>query len=606
MLQRYFLYNYRLKIVKLRLNFGVFVSDIAEQLVETTEPDQRLTLLLQLADSQIFSNPQQSIVYAKEAASIAEQHPSQSLALARAWRLQAGANVMLSEYEIAVQFAFAAEQICMTHNDLGLLRECINVRGLARLEQGKLAEALQLFESALDIAERDNNRAGQGSALHNIAIIYKEFADHERALEFNLRNLELQRELGNTRLVVLSLNSVGLALLEEAETNTDFAEQQKLLEQSHQYFTEALELHDPNDLQIKAALHNNIGSVYLTWQQPQRALDFFATQLEITRRLGNARGIAGSIADTARAKMQLGHIDEALLQFQEAQTMFEHLDLKDELFKLHRDYSTALEQAGQIALAFEHFKQFHALESVVKSQSAQQHVHAISARFDLEKAQMETEIQRLRSEELEMLVQQRTSEVAATQFEMLERLASAVELRDFTTGKHVRRVSEYSAAVAARLGVSSHEVHLLRSAAQLHDIGKIGIADSILQKPGQLSASEWEIMKTHTEIGAMMLADSQLPVLQMAREIAISHHERFDGTGYPFGLTAQAIPLMGRIVAIVDVFDALISSRPYKAAWTREAAIAEIQQSSGSHFDPMVVKAFIEVLHSESVDMQVT
>jgi PAS domain S-box-containing protein/putative nucleotidyltransferase with HDIG domain len=180
----------------------------------------------------------------------------------------------------------------------------------------------------------------------------------------------------------------------------------------------------------------------------------------------------------------------------------------------------------------------------------------------------------------------------AAQHEALQRLAIAAEYRDDETGQHTRRVGDLSARLAAQLGLAAEEVELLRRAAPLHDVGKIGIPDTILLKPGRLTPDEFDQVKTHTVIGAKMLAGGGFPLLESAECIARSHHERWDGTGYPAGLAGGDIPLAGRIVAIADVFDALTHSRPYKSAWSKEEGLAEIEAQRGRQFDPELVDAF--------------
>jgi putative two-component system response regulator len=183
-----------------------------------------------------------------------------------------------------------------------------------------------------------------------------------------------------------------------------------------------------------------------------------------------------------------------------------------------------------------------------------------------------------------------------TQVQVIQRLALAVEYRDDETGDHTRRVGDLAASIAAELGMSADVVVLLRQAAPLHDVGKIGIPDSILLKPGRLTDAEFAEMKRHTTFGAEMLADGQGALLDMAERIALAHHERWDGTGYPLGLSGNDIPLVGRIVAIADVYDALTHSRPYKEAWEPAHAIAEIRAQAGRQFDPQVVRAFLAVV----------
>jgi putative nucleotidyltransferase with HDIG domain len=198
---------------------------------------------------------------------------------------------------------------------------------------------------------------------------------------------------------------------------------------------------------------------------------------------------------------------------------------------------------------------------------------------------------------LEQKVRQRTAELEETQNEILERLALAAEYRDDDTGLHTKRVGRMSAQIAQALRLSNAEVELIRRAAPLHDVGKIGIPDSILLKPGKLTPEEFEFMKTHTTLGAKMLSGGRFPLLQTAEEIALTHHERWDGTGH-LRLQGETIPIAGRIVAVADVFDALTNERPYKKAWPRAEAIEEVQCQSGRQFDPSVVEAFLKVVNN--------
>lgn len=194
---------------------------------------------------------------------------------------------------------------------------------------------------------------------------------------------------------------------------------------------------------------------------------------------------------------------------------------------------------------------------------------------------------------LEAMIAERTQELDAARAETLKRLAIAAEYRDDETYQHTERVGAMAAEIGARLGLPAGQITLLRLAAPLHDVGKLAIPDRVLLKPGKLSAGEWEVMKTHAELGSRLLSGSNSPVLQMAAVIAVTHHERWDGTGYPKGLSAEAIPLVGRVVAVADVFDALTHVRPYKPAWTVERAIQEIERGAGGQFDPRVVAAFL-------------
>jgi putative two-component system response regulator len=194
------------------------------------------------------------------------------------------------------------------------------------------------------------------------------------------------------------------------------------------------------------------------------------------------------------------------------------------------------------------------------------------------------------------LVKERTAELNEIQLEVLRRLGSAGEYRDNETGLHVVRVCHYSRLIALKLGLPESEAELLFNAAALHDTGKIGIPDNILFKPGRLDDVEMKIIRTHCEIGHKIIGSHPHYLLKSAASIALTHHERWDGTGYPQGLKHDDIPLFGRIVAVADVFDALTCERPYKRAWPVVEAVEEIVRSRGQHFDPQIVDVFISII----------
>jgi cyclic di-GMP phosphodiesterase len=202
---------------------------------------------------------------------------------------------------------------------------------------------------------------------------------------------------------------------------------------------------------------------------------------------------------------------------------------------------------------------------------------------------------------LEERVRERTRSLDLVRLEVLERLARAAEFRDDATGQHTRRVGRIAALLAEAIGTEPAEVELITRAAPLHDLGKIGIPDHILLKPGKLSAEEFEIMKRHSQIGAAILSGGESPLVSMAEAIARSHHERWDGSGYPDGLTGEAIPFPARIVAVADVFDALTHARPYRPALALDDVIGEIGRQAGRHFDPEVADAFMGFRHAELV-----
>lgn len=197
---------------------------------------------------------------------------------------------------------------------------------------------------------------------------------------------------------------------------------------------------------------------------------------------------------------------------------------------------------------------------------------------------------------VEAQVRERTLQLAETQLEFIRQLGRAGEYRDNETGMHVLRMSMSCQALALATGHSEDFSELLLQASPMHDVGKIGVPDRILLKPGKFEADEWEIMKSHVEIGAEILSNHPAEIIQLARSIALTHHEKWDGSGYPNNLAGEDIPIQGRIAALADVFDALTSERPYKKAWSIEDATSFIGEQSGRHFDPTLAAKFLEIL----------
>ncbi len=197
---------------------------------------------------------------------------------------------------------------------------------------------------------------------------------------------------------------------------------------------------------------------------------------------------------------------------------------------------------------------------------------------------------------LEKSVQERTRKIEQTQAEILDCLAYAAEYRDMDTANHTVRVGWYSRIIAEKYGFRANELDLIQQAAPMHDIGKIGVSDTILLKPGKLDADEFKLMQMHAEVGAEILSKSNARVMKIARIIALSHHEKWNGKGYPKALKGLKIPIQGRIVAIADVFDALSMERPYKKSWPLDKILNLFTEESGEHFDPQLVKLFMDSL----------
>ncbi|HZF71194.1 two-component system response regulator [Sulfuricurvum sp.] len=210
-------------------------------------------------------------------------------------------------------------------------------------------------------------------------------------------------------------------------------------------------------------------------------------------------------------------------------------------------------------------------------------------------ARVNTHITLLRNQHnLEQKLQERTEEIVLTRMEVIRQLGRAAEFKDNETGTHILRMSAYAKLIAQKIGLDNARTELIYLSAPMHDIGKIGTPDAVLQKPGSLTPEEWEVIRKHPNQGADIIGNHHSLLLQTARIVSLTHHERFDGTGYPNGIKGYDIPLAGRIVAIADVFDALTSRRPYKEAWSIERAVEYLQDQKGKHFDGELVDIFLQ------------
>jgi putative two-component system response regulator len=264
--------------------------------------------------------------------------------------------------------------------------------------------------------------------------------------------------------------------------------------------------------------------------------------------------------------------------------------------RCHTQLAELYKTLGQLDHALTHQEARFEKHSVLFSRGTDLRIKTLQIAHDTEAARQQAEILRLRTGELEEMVRGRTYDLEEYQLEAFQRLAVIAEFRDTDTGEHTIRVGDLAREIATELGESAEFADRLRLAGRLHDIGKVAVPDAILLKAGPLTSAEFEVMKTHTTVGAEILSGSSSPLIQLAAEVALNHHERWDGTGYPSGLIGTSIPLSGRIVAVADVYDALRSERPYKRAWSMLEAIRYIIASSELHFEPRIVDAFLQIM----------
>jgi len=476
---------------------------------------------------------------------------------------------------------------------VGKVKTLINV-GKVKIELGDFVGALEsLTQSHAWIIHHGISKNLELLCLNNIAICYEKLDSVHKAVDIYKSVAEIATQIGDDRAYVLSSINIGNVFIKEAH-----------IEEAVAYFTDALErsrsLHYPH---FQADALEGLGQAHLALGQWEGALHYLGQALEHSKALEDREGETD--VRLLLGKTHLAQLDYAGAQAQLARALelAQESERLNTLSEAHHLLSEACEGQQDLKAALEHFRHYHRLQARLFNQESEKLSATLSIQFELERAKVETETYKLRTEleqrariDAEALVFERTFDLEQAQIEIVNRLALAAEYRDDQTGEHTLRVGRYAAEIARHMGWEAPEVSLMQQAARLHDVGKIGIPDSILLKPGKLTPEEFAYMKSHTSIGGRILSGGHSRLVLLAETIALSHHERWDGNGYPQGLSGEDIPLEGRIVAVADVFDALRQVRPYKKAWTREEAWFELSAQSGKQFDPSIIEIFGRLL----------
>ncbi len=499
--------------------------------------------------------------------------------------------------------------------------------------QGDAPSALKFLEQAGVLFERLGQKKMWANVLTNAGSIYRDLSEYQDALVSLRKAYDLLKECDpGSRSAAINLQDLGLTYAALGK-----------FERAKTFYEEALDIAAHlNDHVIEIVSRINLAEVYLEMGKLEAAEASFETgralsvdnglavfQLNAVEGLGNvyyrkalfaraktahqqAVDLATAIDDKASllsALLNLAKDELATRSFGEATAralaallIAEQTERPRALYEAHKLLASAYKAQGAFEKAVYHLEAFHDLKERIFSEENEEKTRRLTLKFDLEKIRYEAEEYRLRSEvskrafeEAERLVQERTADLEEAQIEIVTRLAVAAEYRDDDTGVHTRRVGRTAALIAYVLGWPLKDVQLLYTAARLHDVGKIGVSDTILLKPGKLTDEEFGIMRTHPAIGARILADGHSPLLHLAEKVTAAHHERWDGRGYPNKLAGEDIPQAARIVSVADVLDALTHERPYKAAWSVEETLQEIARNSGSQFDPAIVSVCLEV-----------
>jgi response regulator RpfG family c-di-GMP phosphodiesterase len=463
--------------------------------------------------------------------------------------------------------------------------------GVVHYQAGNYSQALENLLQALELHRATDDLGDQSNLLNTIAAVHHSMRDTDRAIVTYEAALEANRH--NPR---PEFNAVALANMAKVRAERN----ENLLAVS--LGEAALELARDHLAVIVPEILSNLAEAYAALELVPRAK---ACLDEADAALVDAEGQAEPTQTSvlvavrvARGRVSIADSElvEAVSVLEGAAELAGHHGLKEQQLVVHELLAEVLKKLGRFEEALAHREASFRVHSEVFNRDTDLRIKTLQIAHDTLTARDQAELLRVRTTQLEDLVRSRTQELEEQHYEAFERLAVIAEYRDADTGEHSTRVGEFAADLALQLGEDPAWAANLRLAGRLHDIGKVAVPDAVLQKEGVFSPDEFEIMKTHTTIGATVFAGSRSALIQLAAEVALSHHERWDGSGYPAGLAGESIPLSGRIVAVADVYDALTRAHRYKQAWSSEDAAQYIVVGSGIQFEPRIVDALLQVL----------
>jgi putative two-component system response regulator len=470
----------------------------------------------------------------------------------------------------------------------------LNLAAIVHYQAGNFSEALASALHAVELYRLTDHHHDEGNLLNTVAVIHHSLGDTDRALVTYEAALTANKGLERPEYDVLTLTNMAevragrnehLLAIGLAESAVDLAR-----EHSPVYV--------PDILGRLANSYAALGSI-------DRAMACLAEadeQIAARDDVGTSTRLAVAMARGATATAAADHAG-AVAAYRTALEVAVGAGLTEPELHAHTALAKAYKAVGDFERALSHQELRFERHEQLFSRGTDLRIKTLQIAHDTEAARQQAEILRLRTGELEALVKSRTYDLEEYQLAAFERLAVLAEFRNTDPGEHPLRVGDIAARIAAAVadgfGLDEQYVDRLRLAGRLHDIGKVAVPDTVLLKPGPLTVEEFELMKTHTVVGGDILSGSNSPLIQLAAEVARTHHERWDGTGYPRGLRADEIPISGRIVTIADVYDALVSVRTYKGAWAPIDAIRHVVDAAGSQFQPRLVAAFLRVMRDE-------
>ncbi len=518
----------------------------------------------------------------------ANLHPfGEAEALYRLAELSYASGLNNEAFAVALESRDLAHQCGAVNSEVSAL----NLIAAVQYHAANFSEALASALAALELYRTTGQRSSEGLLLNSLAVIQHSLRDTDKAIVTYEAALMANKGENRPDLDAITLANMAKVRADRKEDLLAVSLGESALGLAKEHAPEFV----PEILARLAMAYVSLAAL----DRAAAALD----EADGVLRDRTVRRVALSPGSVVTVRIARGELyvaqhlrDHALREWGDALDLASQANMTELSLSLREKLANLNREMGRFEQALLHQESRYALNEEMFNRGTDLRIKTLQIQHDTEAARQQSEILRLRTTELETMVQMRTDRLEHFQVKALQQVAVMAEFYNSDTGEHPGRVGDLAAEIAEELGEDAEFVRRLPLAARMHDIGKVGIPDSILLKPGPLTANEFELVKTHATLGHGILSGSESPLIELAAEIAHTHHERWDGSGYPRGLSGPYIPLSGRIVTVADVFDALISERVYKLAWATVDAVNYVIAGRGTQFEPRVVDAFIRVM----------
>ncbi len=490
-------------------------------------------------------------------------------------------------------FALASETVQLVEGDEPslTLAWALHLIGVIYYQASNFADALEHSLHALQVYRATDRQIDEGKILHTIAAVYQSMGDYDRAITTYESALAINEPMGRRDLDAMVLGNLARVRGRRGE----YLPAVSLGRQA----VEAAREHAPS---LVGGLLADLAEAYVGLADHASAAQCFAeARADWERRVVAGAELPpgdqlGVMLAEGRVALRSGQVEDAIAALAAALDLADRTDQRELELEIHDLLATAYKQAGRFHEALSHRERYVALHREIFTDAADLRLRTLQVAHDNQTARNRAEITRLKSSELVAGFAAEHADVDAYHLEAFERLAALAEFRGGNTTKHTSAVGDLAAEIGHAIGQPPEWCERLRLAARLHDIGKVAINDSVLLKPGPLTVEEFEEVKQHTVFGRRLLSGVSTELFALAAEAAWSHHEWWDGSGYPNSLSGEAIPLSGRIVAIADVYDSLATRKIYKREWSIAEAVRFVTSGSGSQFQPELTVAFGKVM----------